>query len=122
MPDTAREVPGYTGIENPLWFVREDVNPTGHSILQFVDGRDKPVQDRFWEASRAMQTKRNRPEGGGFRWICVWVVGLEEDDAADLEQIPIVEALMDLASGSRAISRAGNARPGSTQASDWVVQ
>ena len=39
------------------------------------------------------KTKRSRPEGGGFRWICVPGVGLEEDDAADLEQIPIIEAL-----------------------------
>ena len=47
--------------------------------------------------------KRSRPEGGGFRWIGVLGVGLEEDDAADLEQIPIVEALADmlLAVGNR---------------------
>ena len=51
------------------------------------------------------KTKRSRPEGGGFRWICVLDVGLEEDDAADLEQIPIVEALayMLLAEGDAAI-------------------
>ena len=51
--------------------------------------------------------KEAAPKGGGFRWICVLGVGLEEDDAADLEQIPIVEALayVLLAEGDAAIVR-----------------
>ena len=49
--------------------------------------------------------KEAAPKGGGFRWICVLGVGLEEDDAADLEQIPIIEALayVLLAEGGAAI-------------------
>ena len=50
------------------------------------------------------------------------MVGLEEDDAANLEQIPVFEALIDLAPGDGAVSRASDARSGSTEAANWVVQ
>ena len=46
-------------------------------------------------------------------------VGLEEDDAADLEQIPIFEALIDLAPGDGAVS---SASANTRQARNWVVQ
>jgi hypothetical protein len=67
--------------------------PKKRAALPIKGGWEFVAALRQQTDSLNQRQKEAAPKRGGFRWICVPGVGLEEDDAADLEQIPTIEAL-----------------------------